>query len=109
MDKPLSAYEAPQTISPVGPYRLAQELGVGGRDGVERDRVKMIPIVAIEHTVRGLAQGRRLSEHRVEHGCEVAGRRIDDLQDLGGRGLLLQRLVTLGFALGKLTLEIGYE
>jgi hypothetical protein len=40
---------------------------------------------------------------------EVTGRRIDDLQYLRGRGLPMQRLVTLGFALGKLTLQIGYE
>ena len=39
---------------------------------------------------------RRLFEHRVEHRPEVAGRAVDDLQDLGGRGLLLQRLVALG-------------
>jgi len=38
-----------------------------------------------------------------------AGRRIDDLQYLGGRGLPPQRLVTLGSAFGKLTLQIGYE
>ena len=35
-------------------------------------------------------------EHRVEHRREVAGRRIDDLQHLGRRGLLLQRLARLG-------------
>ena len=38
----------------------------------------------------------RLLQHRVEHRREIAGRRIDDLQDLGGRGLLLQRLARLG-------------
>jgi hypothetical protein len=31
------------------------------------------------------------------------------LQHLGRRGLLLERLVTLGSALGKLTLQIDYE
>ena len=38
----------------------------------------------------------RLLQHRVEHRREVAGRAIDDLQYLGGRGLLLQRLARLG-------------
>jgi hypothetical protein len=38
-----------------------------------------------------------------------AGRRIDHLQHLGGRGLALQRLVTLGFALGKLMFQISYQ
>jgi hypothetical protein len=55
-----------------------------------------------------------LSSSASNTGGEVAGRRVDDLQHLGGRGLPLQRLVTLGFALvtlgfalGKLTFEIG--
>ena len=42
------------------------------------------------------AQPHRLFEHRVEHWCEIAGRGIDDLQYLSGRGLLLQRLARLG-------------
>ncbi len=37
-----------------------------------------------------VAQPYCLFEHRVEHRREVAGRGIDDLQHLGGRGLLLQ-------------------
>jgi len=35
-------------------------------------------------------------EHRIEYGGEVAGRTVDDLQYLGGRGLLLQGLARLG-------------
>ena len=38
----------------------------------------------------------RLFQHRVEHRREIAGRGIDDLQHLGGRGLLLQCLARLG-------------
>ena len=38
----------------------------------------------------------RLLQYRVEYRREVAGRRIDDLQDLGCRGLLLQCLARLG-------------
>ena len=47
-------------------------------------------------TVSALAQPQRLFQHRIEHRREVAGRGIDDLQHLGGRGLLLQRLARLG-------------
>ena len=47
-----------------------------------------------------LAQEHRLFEYRVEHRREVAGRGVDDLQYLDGRGLSLHRLVTFGFALG---------
>ena len=64
----------------------------------------------------GAAQAHRPFQHHVEYRPEVAGRGVDDLQYLGGRGLPLQRLVTLGSAvgkfsltLGKLTLQIGYE
>ena len=42
------------------------------------------------------AQAARLLQYRVEHRGEVAGRGIDHLQYLGGRGLLLQRLARLG-------------
>ena len=38
----------------------------------------------------------RLFQHRIEHRREIAGRGIDNLQHLGGRGLLLQRLPLLG-------------
>ena len=41
-------------------------------------------------------QGVCLLEHRVENRGEVAGRGIDDLQHLGGGGLLLQCLARLG-------------
>ena len=45
-----------------------------------------------------LAQPHRLFEHRVEDRREIAGRGVDDLQDLGGRGLLLQRLAEVAVA-----------
>src|SRR5580700_2017198 len=42
------------------------------------------------------AQSHRLVEHRIEYRSEVAGRSIDDLQALGCRGLLFERLPCLG-------------
>ena len=59
--------------------------------------------------MRRLTQPHRLFEHRVEHRGEVAGRGIDDLQDLGGRGLPLQCLVALGAALVELPLEFRVD
>ena len=38
----------------------------------------------------------RLFQHRVEHRRQIAGRGVDHLQHLGGRGLLFQRLALLG-------------
>jgi hypothetical protein len=58
-------------------------------------------------THRRATQAVRLVEDRIEHWREIAGRRVDDLQHLGARGLLGKRLITLGFALGKLSLQIG--
>src|SRR3984957_21026525 len=40
----------------------------------------------------GFAQPSRLFDHRREYRCEIARRRIDDLEDLGGRGLPFERL-----------------
>jgi hypothetical protein len=57
---------------------------------------------------RGLAEPHRLFKDCLEDGREVARRGVDDLQDLGRRGLLVQRLIAFGSALGKLTLQIGY-
>src|SRR5262249_22185972 len=47
--------------------------------------------------MRNAAQPVRLLQDRVEHWREVAGRRVDDLQHLGGRGLLLQSLARLSY------------
>ena len=41
------------------------------------------------------AERARLLQHRIKNRLQVAGRGIDDAQNLGGRGLLLQRLARL--------------
>ena len=63
---------------------------MGGR------RSQVFPVIKVQRAIGGRTQPHRLFEDRVEHRCEVAGRGIDDLQDLGGRGLLLQRLARFG-------------
>ena len=55
--------------------------------------VKQFAIVAVQYAERRLAQPQRFFEHRIENGREIAGRGIDDLQDLGGCGLAGERLV----------------
>ena len=40
----------------------------------------------------GLAQARRRFDQRVEHRLQIEGRAADDLEHLGGGGLLLQQL-----------------
>jgi hypothetical protein len=54
---------------------------------------------AEEHrALRRTAEGVRLLQDGIEYRREVAGRRIDDPQDLGGRGLLSARFGKFGFA-----------
>jgi len=83
----------------------------------------VLPVIGAHESEAGLAQPRRLFEHRLEHRSEVARGAVNDLQHLGGGGLLSEslftlsrplvqlplRFVPLAFALGKLTLQIGYE
>ena len=60
------------------------------------DGLKALAVIGVQHAERGLAQPHRLFQHRIEHRREIAGRGVDDLQHLGGRGLLLQCLALLG-------------
>jgi hypothetical protein len=60
-----------------------------------RNRAKFIPFYSSQHPECRLAQSHRLFEHRVENRGEVAGRRIDDAQYFGGRGLLFQGFARL--------------
>jgi hypothetical protein len=43
----------------------------------------------------GIAQPRRRLDQRVEHQLQVEGRAADDLEHVGGGGLLLQRFTQL--------------
>ena len=63
---------------------------------VHRAKMKALTIPGSENAKGRLAQPRCLFKHCVEHRREVAGRGINDLQNLGSRGLLLQRLARLG-------------
>ena len=61
------------------------------------DRAQTLAVIELQDCRSAAPQRRvRLFQHRVEHRREVAGRGIDDLQHLGGRGLLLQGLARLG-------------
>jgi len=71
-------------------------LGVRLRQVMHCDGVRGFTIEGVQNTKARIAQADCLFEHCVEHRGEVAGRGVDDLQDLSGRGLLFQRLVRLG-------------
>ena len=58
--------------------------------------MEMFAIISRKHAKGGRTQPRCLFEHRVENWGEIAGRRIDDLQYLSSRSLLLQCIARLG-------------
>ena len=65
-------------------------------------------VIGPKHPKSRFTQPHRLFEHRIEHRREITGRRIDDLQHLGGRGLSRQRFVALGRYRVELPPQLGY-
>ena len=88
VNDPLTAYEALGSAPWIGHNRLVEQFPSCTRYTTNCDCPKDLAVEAIQHAERRLAEPHRLFEHRVKNGREVAGSRIDDLQDLGGRGLL---------------------
>jgi starch synthase (maltosyl-transferring) len=67
---------------------------------------KAPPVVGPRNPGGGPTKSRRPLQHRIPHRGEVAGRGVDDAQNLGRRGLSGRCLVALCCALGKLVLKI---
>src|SRR6516225_4687052 len=80
----------------MAPQWFACRLDNLGRYILVRYSAKELAIEADKTPKRRLAKPQRLVEHLIKDGLKVAGRRIDDLKDFGGRGLLLQGLARLG-------------
>jgi hypothetical protein len=59
-------------------------------------RTEPAVLVELQTTVRDTAKAMCLFQDRVEYRGEIAGRAVDDLQDLRRGGLLLQSLARLG-------------
>ena len=53
------------------------------------DRAEMLAVVEKKTSEFGFAERMRLFQYRIEYWHKLAGRGIDDLQHLCGRGLLL--------------------
>jgi hypothetical protein len=97
MDHRLTGQQTAVRILPADWMRsTCQELCKRRRYPAQRRRMDPLPIVGPQHAEGRLAQSQRLVEHRVEHRPEVPWRRVDDLQDLRGRGLLRQSFAGLG-------------
>src|SRR5262245_54923657 len=70
-------------------------LNKGGRGVVKRARIKCVIFAQIERAELGSAYLGRIREYGLEDRFELARRRADDLEHVGGGGLLLQRLAQL--------------
>src|SRR6516164_10750765 len=93
------ALEMPSNVGPRREYHRGVAppmLGKGIGYTLDRRVLKLLAVIGEHDAERGLAQPHRLFQHCVEHRREITGRRIDDLQYLGGRSLLFERLARLG-------------
>ena len=78
------------------PDRFAQIFRQAGGNPHRRHDMKALAVERVENAKLGLTQAYCLLENNLEHRRQIAGRGIDHLQHLGGRGLLLQCLALLG-------------
>ena len=65
-------------------------------DATQSHGAKPLVIISIQNAKGGLAEPSGPFQHCVENRHEIAWRGIDDLEDLGGRGLLVQCFSGLG-------------
>ena len=66
-----------------------------GGASCQRRRVRKHALAKQQNAELGLADARRIFQHRLEHGLQLASRTADDPEDVGGSGLLLQRFAQL--------------
>src|ERR1700730_8199957 len=91
-----SAQQLTERVRSAGSKSLPQAIGKARCETSRRYRTIFLAIIDIQTPERGAAEPVCLFQNRIEHRREVAGRRVDDLQDLRGRRLLLQGLSRLG-------------
>ena len=80
---------------PIGVIGLRSELDIGRRYAPSCHGAKALSVIGVQNAKGGVAKPRRLFEHRIENRGQIAGAGIDDLQDLGGRGLLREGFAQL--------------
>jgi hypothetical protein len=69
---------------------------------VDRGDAGYVSIVQVQYAELCTAEPGCIRQHGLEHSLQLAGRSADDLEDLRGRGLLLQRLGEVLACLGEL-------
>jgi hypothetical protein len=108
-DEALAAEQSESRVTGAQLGWLAQNLRKSLGEAAHRRSAEILAIEKLQIPTFDAAKLMRLLQYRVEHRRKIAGRGVDDLQHLGGRSLLSERLVAVGSALGKLALQIGYE
>ena len=73
-----------------------------GREAVGRDKVKLVIPEANDGSLVRAAKLRRRFDERLKHGLQIERRTADDLEHVGGRGLLLQRFAQVVSAFTQL-------
>jgi len=81
-----------------------QVLQILSPEPIGRDRIEVVIAYPVYHRPIGATESGGRLDQRVEHRLQIEGRAADDLQHVGGRGLLLQRLASLPPRLVSLTL-----
>src|SRR3974390_2033216 len=71
------------------------ELGKCWRHSDHCSRAHGTILITKQDTKAGFADAHCIFQHGLEHGLELAGRTADDLEHVGGGGLLLKRLLCL--------------
>ena len=73
----------------------------------EGDRNEKVALASMNHPHLGIAEASHAHDERIKHRLQVRRRRRDRAQDIGGGGLLLQRLGDLAVALLEILEEAG--
>ena len=109
MDQRLALYQPRHRVAGARTKLPAQKIPPGGWQIALSHQVEIFAIISQQRTKDRTAQTVCLLQYSVEYRSEVAGRRVDDLQYLGGRGFSIQRPVAFCGTFGKLLLEIGND
>jgi hypothetical protein len=108
MDDVLSLHDQRRTRTwAVDGWGSCSVFRICSRQAAHRRGMPTLAIESVQLTEIGAAETHRPFEHRIEHRGEVAGRTVDDLQNLGHGRLSRQCLIKLGSAFGKLAGEIS--
>src|SRR5262245_47873544 len=95
VDDALTLQQPVDTTAGSGTEWLAQQRPERLRHPLHCDGTEPISLANSQGTVRSAAQCVSLLQYRIKDRGEIAGRGIDNAEDLGGRSLLLQCLARL--------------